>query len=883
MNSFKRAVLPGLVVLSCIFWGACGGGHSAPPAPRPLSLGSSGFTAAALNAPYSASLSAGGGTPPYTFSISSGSLPPGLSLNASTGAVTGIPTTFNKNGFAFTAKVTDSAQATATDDLSIYVEGVVIVSSDKQPPLVGSVGVAYSQQLSVSNPTENLAPYKWSISSGSLPLGLTLDKDSGLISGTPTTNGPPDSFTVQAADSEAIPASGSAHYAITVMTITTTSLPLAYVTQPYSATITAGGGSGAYSWCVLDAGGMCDSSQKELPPGLTLMSNLNSATISGTPTQLGTYPFTVQVSDTKKPPSGCSPCSVTANLSILVQLSITTVAPAGTQGVAYDFTLTASGGMAPYTWCVLNAQGACDSSQSELPPGLSLSSSGEITGTPSTAGTFPFTIQATDSSSPPNTATAPLTIVINPAVGNSNLSGTYVFTFNGYSSGNAVFIAGSFAANGQGGFTAGELDYNDGQNPDKESIIGANSTYTISPNGLGTMKLVTVKRTYQFSVAITADGSGRLIQSDISNPQQYGSGVINKVQAGQTASGPFAVGIFGLDSSLNRYAAAGSFKISGLTLTNGTMDIDDAGTATSATFTGQLTAVDPNGRGTATIIFNGNETHLYAYYSITNLQLVLISTEPTSAPANLTLWSVFGQVGFALNNGALAGTSVVELTAVTSGAPEVTAGLLMGQRTSNSCPTYDPASLSFDQNQGGTVSQQSAQGTYCVDSASGRVTLSGFAGMFGGQLPVFYMVSPNRAFVVGTDVAANSGNLEPQAGAPFGNASLSGPYTGGTLTPVSSAVTNAVTWLFADANGNMNGTEDSSGPGGPATQNFTGYTYATDSTGRSVVKDDNANMADIIYVISPTKFIMLPILKLDGTTETNPALSIFSTNSGGTK
>jgi hypothetical protein len=131
------------------------------------------------------------------------------------------------------------------------------------------------------------------------------------------------------------------------------------------------------------------------------------------------------------------------------------------------------------------------------------------------------------------------------------------------------------------------------------------------------------------------------------------------------------------------------------------------------------------------------------------------------------------------------------------------------------------------------------------------------------------MVAPNKGFVVGTDPAVTSGLLEQQAtGSPFNNGSVSGPYVGGTVTPITSAVTNVASWLFADGGGNINGTEDTSGPGGPAQQNFN-YTYTVDSTGRAVVQN-SGNTIGLVYVVSPQKFVMLP------TTDPNPALSSSS-------
>ena len=145
---------------------------------------------------YSTTLQASGGTAPYTWSISSGSLPAGLSLVASTGVISGTPTTTGT--VSFTVQVKDAANNTGTKALSIAVAAAA------QPPTVtttslpsGTVGTAYSTTLQASGGT---APYTWSISSGSLPAGLSLVASTGVISGTPTAVGQ-SSFTVQVSDS----------------------------------------------------------------------------------------------------------------------------------------------------------------------------------------------------------------------------------------------------------------------------------------------------------------------------------------------------------------------------------------------------------------------------------------------------------------------------------------------------------------------------------------------------------------------------------------------------------------------------------------------------------------------------------------------------------
>ena len=175
------------------------------------------------------------------------------------------------------------------------------------------------------------------------------------------------------------------------LAIDSTSLPRATLQTPYSATLRAAGGSGARTWSVI-AG--------TLPSGLSL--NAATGTISGTPTTAGNSNFTVNVAD-----SGTPTKSVTTTLSISVAavaplLAVANSLPNGNIGGPYDAVLTATGGKAPYTWTV--AAGA-------LPAGLTLApSTGTITGTPNTTGSFTFTMQVTDSNAPALTAQQQFTL-----------------------------------------------------------------------------------------------------------------------------------------------------------------------------------------------------------------------------------------------------------------------------------------------------------------------------------------------------------------------------------------------------------------------------------------------------------------------------------------
>ena len=143
------------------------------------------------------------------------------------------------------------------------------------------------------------------------------------------------------------------------------------------------------------------------------------------------------------------------------------------------------------------------------------------------------------------------------------------------------------------------------------------------------------------------------------------------------------------------------------------------------------------------------------------------------------------------SNTYLNGAGVVELNGLSSGKATATVGLFTADGNGN-------ATVSLDENVGGVFSgQQTDSGTYSV-AGYGRVTLGGG---FSNNPPILYLVDQNQGFVVGQDNSVSSGQLEAQTGAPFNNGLIIGSFWGGTETPASFGVINAVSWLFPDGNG----------------------------------------------------------------------------------
>jgi hypothetical protein len=161
--------------------------------------------------------------------------------------------------------------------------------------------------------------------------------------------------------------------AVTAPTITLSPATLTAATAEtaYSQTLTASGGTGTYTYSVT-AGA--------LPAGVALSS---AGVISGTPTTSGSFSFTVTAKD------GDGFTGIKAyTLSVsapTITISPTTL-PAAMVGTAYSATLTASGGIAPYTYAI---------SAGALPAGITLSAGGVLAGTATASGSFHFTVMAT--------------------------------------------------------------------------------------------------------------------------------------------------------------------------------------------------------------------------------------------------------------------------------------------------------------------------------------------------------------------------------------------------------------------------------------------------------------------------------------------------------
>jgi Putative Ig domain len=471
------------------------------------------------------------------------------------------------------------------------------------------------------------------------------------VSGTPTTAGTAN-LTVKATDSSSPTATTTGPVTLTVSAasagLTITSPPNATVETPYSGSIGVSGGTGPYS-CTIIAG--------TLPAGLTATNCL----ITGTPTTAGTANLTVRATDSSSPVVTTTG-PVTLTVSPISTLSLTGSLPNAILGVPYTQTLTATGGITPYTYQI---------SAGSLPAGLSLSTGGVISGTPTAPGASSFTVKVTDTETTPQTASLPLVflVVYPPTPNDPELTGPYAYLFQGYDDVLLGVLAyqtatvGSFTADGTGAIRSGEMDANHQTSNPTGNTISSNGflgTYTIGTDNRGMMTLTDLNpdgttagtSTYAISVKAPVSPSTTSAQADMieyDNAGLVGTRGSGTMLAQQTAAftaglnGSFVFGLSGDAPCLptctagliaGPAAAVGQFTASGSAIV-GTGDSNNGATTyTTEVLGGSYTASDSNARVALTMTTENTPTGYpsdYAVYLVNANQAFVLSIDKHSS------------------------------------------------------------------------------------------------------------------------------------------------------------------------------------------------------------------------------------------------------------
>jgi len=271
------------------------------------------------------------------------------------------------------------------------------------------------------------------------------------------------------------------------------SLPNGGINSPYNGQLTCNG-TGATVWSV---------SNGTLPIGLGLTFQGCTATIGGTPTLSGTYAFTIQAFDRQSQSTATKSFTVTIVGNITIATPV--ILPNGVVNQGYNLQLAAFGGSGPYGWTLPASVAA----PNVLPPGLTLTQTGLISGIPTTAGNFGFDITVTDQAN--STATASFQLLIAPPMVITTPSPLPTGTLNtGYSQ--QIATSGGTAP-----YTYSIVDPNDappGMNISPTGVLGA------APKATGTYAFtIQVIDKFQYSATkqfqLTVAPNGPLLQTSL--------------------------------------------------------------------------------------------------------------------------------------------------------------------------------------------------------------------------------------------------------------------------------------------------------------------------------------------------------------------------------
>ena len=307
-----------------------------------------------------------GGAAPYSFSVEEGStLPPGLRLNGATGELTG--TVPQVGEYRHTVCIADVAQ----QQICIPFLVIAVANEGDTYTELPPARVSVDYQNLVAKPGE-FAEFAYDPLSGGIPPGMVLEI-TGRLYGIPRPPGGAWAFRVRAKDFEGN--TTIRPYLIRLMgpLAATTVMPTGFSGIEYSGQLSVLGDQPPHVWTVR---------RGPLPPGYVLS---ETGRITGVCNQPGRYPFSLRVTDLTL--SSHDRDLVLTVLGSLPPIAISNAdLPGGAVGVGYRQQLNISGGREPYSFRILGS----------LPPGITLSSSALLSGTPTTVGSYTFSVQVTD-------------------------------------------------------------------------------------------------------------------------------------------------------------------------------------------------------------------------------------------------------------------------------------------------------------------------------------------------------------------------------------------------------------------------------------------------------------------------------------------------------
>jgi hypothetical protein len=622
-------------------------------------------------------------------------------------------------------------------------------------------------------------------------------------------------------------------------TIMTTSLPAAVQGAAYNQTIQATG-TAPLTFSV---------SAGTLPAGLSLASS--TGVITGTPTgPAGTAQFTIKVTDGNSPAlSATQALSITANAA--ATLKITTASPLtnGNVNAAYSATLQSTGGVAPITWSVTGGA---------LPAGLTLSSTGAITGTPTASGVFSVTFQAVDSGLPQQTVSTALGLTID--------GGTLAITTTSLLN---PMVGESYSQTVQ--YTGGTLPVTwslSGPLPPGLSLNTSTGAITGTPTAAGpstfTVQLVD-------SSAPTPQSAMQALSLTVTTATTCGTG------SESLLNGQYAMSLTGFDGSgpvgmLASFTADGTGKI-----TAGVEDINSTGSSGVQTNVPVTTAtssysIGTDHRGCLTLVAGGVTRVFRFSVGIISAGVAgggrIIEFDTTGMN---TTGSIRIQNPSDFSNAAVSGNYAFvadsPLTTVAGGGLFAIVGVLnlsgttvTGSGDININGTMDPGNVGYP-----ATPITFTAGTYNIGS-NGRGTLSFTVPGVPTIHVILYVLYANQLLMMSSDAqsATNtlfSGDAQLQTTTPYANSSLSAPsvlYASGQTGTGAGSDSRVEAGVFTpDGGGNFTFSGDQNSGGTTSTQTAAG-TYSVAASGRvQVTNMGGTTPALLLYMLSPNKaFVM---------------------------
>jgi hypothetical protein len=525
---------------------------------------------------------------------------------------------------------------------------------------------------------------------------------------------------------------------------------------------------------------------------------------------------------------------------------------------AYLGVVSIAGGETPITWTLYSGT---------LPPGMALNGSATgldtYAGTPTTAGTYSFVLEASDALA--RTALVPVTFTVNPAAA-CLLSGNYTFTATGYRGGGPYTHSGAITIDNVTGNVTGIQDYKDTHRTTTGEVLTQGFCTNREVNA-GSLKLIGPSGTLVYNFAATPPDSSGVIHSApmqlISSGSDGGSGEVflqdTTAITANPPSGNFAFGLVGLDSAGLHFGTAGRFTSNGAGgLSAGLIDSNDtANLLVDATLTGTLTAPDANGRGTASVT-TGAQTSALVYY-VVNANKMLLMDIDSAASTPISSGQMSAQVGDVsptiFSNNALGSPAVMSLFGATGDIEPITVMSLGALYNGNAAAATLDATIDLSYQDVDDAALTYTAQSYSVDPASGRGVLN-LNNSTGSQTFAFYLDGIADGYIV------QQGSLTGSGG--FLEAQFQGPYP---IPPAQGIFPDTLPNNFVgftkypQSHGPIGLETTLSLAYGTLSSNETNGNFAIDPTiGRglgSITESGIGANPAVLYVVSPTKVDIL--------------------------